>query len=174
MSLSALFFHFLLFSLLSIGGAINVAPEMHRLLVEQTGLLTDTQFHASIAMAQAAPGPNILFVAVLGYQAAGLPGVAALMTGIMLPSTLLAWMAAHWGQRYQQRLAVRAFKTGMAPLVIGLLFATGALLSTPALAPTGLGFGLLVLACALVVWRTRLPVLWLIALGALLGAMGWV
>ena len=68
----ALFGHFLLFSLLSIGGAITVAPDMHRVLVDRMGLLTDPQFNASIAIAQAAPGPNILFVAVMGYQAAGI------------------------------------------------------------------------------------------------------
>ena len=70
----ALFAHFLLLSLLAIGGAITVAPDMHRVLVDGLGLLTDAQFNASIAIAQAAPGPNVLFVAVMGYQAAGLAG----------------------------------------------------------------------------------------------------
>jgi methyl-accepting chemotaxis protein len=53
--LLALFGHFLVFSLLSIGGAITVAPEMHRVLVSEMGALTDAQFTASIAIAQAAP-----------------------------------------------------------------------------------------------------------------------
>ena len=70
--LVTLFGHFLLLSLLSIGGAITVAPDMHRVMVDQMGLLNDAQFNASIAIAQAAPGPNVLFVAVMGYQAAGL------------------------------------------------------------------------------------------------------
>ena len=92
-----LFGHFLLLSLLSIGGAITVVPDMHRVLVDQMGLLTDAQFNASIAIAQASPGPNVLFVAVMGYQAVGLIGAAVTLAGIMLPSTTLALAAARWG-----------------------------------------------------------------------------
>ena len=56
---------FVTLSLLSVGGAITTVPEMHRYLVAQNPWLTDSQFSASIALAQAAPGPNVLFVAVL-------------------------------------------------------------------------------------------------------------
>ena len=70
----SLFLHFLVLSPMSIGGAITTVPEMHRFLVDQTGWLTETEFTTSIALAQAAPGPNILFVAVLGWNVAGLAG----------------------------------------------------------------------------------------------------
>ncbi|MCZ8074003.1 MAG: chromate transporter, partial [Paucibacter sp.] len=79
-----LFLHFLTLSLLSIGGAITTAPEMHRFLVGERHWLSDTEFTSSIALAQAAPGPNILFVAVLGWNVAGLSGAFAAMAGIML------------------------------------------------------------------------------------------
>ena len=59
---------FVTLSLLSVGGAITTVPEMHRYLVAQNPWLTDSQFSASIALAQAAPGPNVLFVAVLGWN----------------------------------------------------------------------------------------------------------
>ena len=93
--------HFLLLSLLSIGGAITVASDMHRVMVDQMGLITDAQFSASIAIAQASPGPNVLFVAVMGYQAGGIGGAVAILTAIMLPSTTLALVAArHWWSGY--------------------------------------------------------------------------
>ena len=167
----ALFGHFLLFSLLSIGGAITVAPEMHRVLVDRMGLLTDPQFNASIAIAQAAPGPNILFVAVMGYQAAGLVGAATTLIGIMLPSTTLALAAARWGNARRDWLALRAFRSGMAPIVIALLIATGWILSwqTP-----GWRHVLLTIAAAIFVWKTQVHLLWLIAIGGAVGAMGWL
>lgn len=167
----ALFGHFLLFSVLSIGGAITVAPDMHRVLVDRMGLLTDSQFNASIAIAQAAPGPNILFVAVMGYQAAGLLGAATTLIGIMLPSTTLALAAARWGNARRDRLALRAFRAGMAPIVIALLVATGWILSaqTP-----GRAHGLLTIASAIAVWRTRVHLLWMIAIGGIVGALGWL
>lgn len=166
-----LFGHFLVLSLLAIGGAIVVAPEMHRLMVGQMQVLTDAQFNASIAIGQAAPGPNVLFVAVLGYQAAGLTGAALTLAGIMLPSTLMAVGAARWVHARQDRLAIRAFKAGVAPITIALLAATGWILT--AQHPTAPVI-VLTAATALLAWRTRIHVLWLIAAGATAGALGLV
>jgi chromate transporter len=167
----ALFAHFLLLSLLSIGGAITVVPDMHRVLVEQMGLLTDAQFNASVAIAQASPGPNVLFVAVMGYQVAGLLGAGATLVAIMLPSTTLALAAARWAHARRDRRTVQAFKAGMAPIVIALMLATGWILSaeTP-----GWRHLLLTVAAALLIWRTRVHVLVLVATGALAGVLGWV
>jgi chromate transporter len=123
--LLALFGHFISLSLLSIGGAISTAPDMHRYLVTQQGWLSDAQFSSAIAIAQAAPGPNILFVAVMGFQAAGLAGVAATLLGIMLPSTTLALAAARWGHARQHWPAVVAFKVGMAPVTVAPRLAAG-------------------------------------------------
>jgi chromate transporter len=64
----SLFNHFATLSLLAVGGAITVAPDMHRFLVEEKLWLSESQFTSSIALAQAAPGPNILFVALMGYN----------------------------------------------------------------------------------------------------------
>jgi len=169
--LLSVFGHILLLSLLAIGGAITVAPDMHRLLVGEMGLLSDVQFNASIAIAQASPGPNVLFVAVMGYQAAGLPGAAATLAGIMLPSTALALAAARWSHARRDWRGVRAFKAGMAPIVIALMFATGWILSaeTP-----GWRHLLLTVAAAVLVSRTRLHLLVMIAVGAIVGGLGWV
>ena len=169
--LLALFGHFMVLSLLAVGGAITVVPDMHRVLVSNMGLLTDAQFNASIAIAQASPGPNILFVAVMGYQAAGLPGATATLAGIMLPSTTLALAVARWGRARRDWRAVQAFKAGMAPIVIVLMFASGWILAaeTP-----GWRHVLLTVAAAVLVWRTRIHLLVLIAAGALVGALGWV
>jgi chromate transporter len=163
--------HFLLLSLLSIGGAITVASDMHRVMVDDMGLISDAQFSASIAIAQASPGPNVLFVAVMGYQAAGVVGAVAILTAIMLPSTTLALLAARWGQRRSHWLSVRSFKVGMAPLVVGLLFATGWILATSI---DGWHHLLLTAAAALLVWKTRLHLLVMIGVGAAVGALGFV
>jgi chromate transporter len=166
-----LFGHFFLLSLLAVGGAITVAPDMHRVLVNKLGLLNDAQFNASIAIAQASPGPNILFVAVMGYQAAGLAGATATLAGIMLPSTTVALAVARWGHARRDWRAVQAFRAGMAPIVIALMFSTGWILTTQT---AGWRHVLLTAAAALLVWRTRVHLLVLIAAGALVGALEWV
>jgi chromate transporter len=139
--------------------------------VGKMGLLTDAQFNASIAIAQASPGPNILFVAVMGYQALGLAGAAVTLAGIMLPSTTLALVVARWGHARRDWRGVQAFKAGMAPIVIALMFSTGWILAaeTP-----GWRHVLLTIVAAVLVWRTRIHFLILIGVGAAAGALGWV
>jgi chromate transporter len=70
---------------------------------------------------------------------------------------------------------MRAFKLGMAPLVIALLFATGWIIAAGlADSPRPLALWLLTAAAALLVWLTRLHLLWLLAAGAFLGWFGLV
>ena len=170
--LGQLFLHFLMLSLLAVGGAITTAPEMQRFIVGQQGWLSDAQFTASVALAQAAPGPNVLFVAVIGYNVGGLWGVLATLVGTLLPSTTLALLAARWGEQHRDALFVRAFSAGMAPLTIGLLLATGAILLQPA--GWQLGAVLLVTTTVALMHLTRINPVWLIALGAAVGATGGV
>ncbi len=129
--LLGLFAHFLVLSLLAVGGAITTAPGMHRYVVEQHQWLTDAQFSASIALAQAAPGPNVMFVAVIGWNVAGPLGALATMVGTLLPSTALTLLVTRWGARRRETRGMRAFTTGLTPLTIGLLVSTGWLLARP-------------------------------------------
>jgi chromate transporter len=175
-----LFYHYLLLSLMSVGGAISTTAEMHRYLVEQHHWLTQAQFNESIALAQAAPGPNVLFVALMGWNVglnagsvgAALLGVAVTMLGIMIPSTMLTYVAAQWGHRNRELRAVRAFKQGMAPVVISLLVATSFILGAAGGdARRDWPLWLLALVSGLVIWRTKIHLLWVLAVGAALGAM---
>jgi len=168
----ALFSHFLVLSMLAIGGAIATAPDMHRYVVGERQWISDALFTDSIALAQAAPGPNLLFVAVIGYNVAGLAGAGVTMLGILLPSTTLALAVARYGQRRQDSRGVRAFTAGMAPLTIGLVLATGWLLTEPTRQrPVAV---LLVVVTVLAMWRTKISPMWLIGLGAVVGALGWI
>ena len=169
--LLGLFAQFLLLSLLAVGGAIATAPDMHRYVVVDHHWITDAQFTASVAIAQAAPGPNVLFVAVIGWNVAGPLGALATMAGIMLPSTALTLWATRWGRARRETRGVRAFTTGMAPLTLGLLLATGWVLASPAAAHWGAM--LLVAGTVLVMLRTRLSPMWAVAIGAIAGAAGW-
>jgi chromate transporter len=186
-----LFLHFASLSLLAVGGAITTAPDMHRYLVGDHGWLSDAQFTSSIALSQAAPGPNLLFVALIGWNvglnagggpsagftawALALLGVLVTMLATLLPSSVLTYTATRWAHRNRERRTVRAFKTGMAPIVIALLVATGWLLSAAHNQPARDWPLWLLTACAtLLVWRTRIHLLWMIGAGAVLGALGFV
>ena len=187
----ALLLQFMFLSLISISGAITTVPDMHRYLVAQQGWLTDAQFSSSVAIAQAAPGPNVLFVALMGWNVGinaaggmeagmrawplGLAGLLVTLVGIMLPSTTLTYFATRWGHRNRERRGVRAFKQGMAPVVIGLLVATSWVLARAhGEWTTDWPLWLLTATATVLVWRTKLHLLWMLGAGALLGALGLV
>ncbi len=187
----ALFNHFLSLSLLAVGGAIITAPDMHRFLVDENQWLTEQQFSSSIALAQSAPGPNVLFVGLMGWNVglnagAGLGGgwisvaLSALgmvlcLLGIMLPSSVLTYTTTRWAHKHRDNRGVKAFKLGMAPVVIALLVSTGWLLTASHNQPSrDWPLWLLTLVAMGLVWRTRIHLLWLIGAGAALGALGWI
>ena len=184
-----LFMHFAVLSLLGIGGAITTAPDMHRFLVSEKNWLTDESFSSCIALAQSAPGPNVLFVALMGWQVGvnaggglsagayawwlGLLGMMLTMLGIMLPSSVLTYKATKWAHVNRDLISEQTFKSGMAPIVIGLLVSTGWLLSA---AHRDLAqdwkIWMVTAVATLVMLRTSIHLLWLIAAGGILGAAG--
>lgn len=183
--------HFLLLSLMAVGGALSTAPEMHRRLVGQEAWLSDTDFNASIAIGQAAPGPNMLFVALVGWHiglnAAGgqlssgvawvgaFTGATLAMLGMLIPSCVLTFVASRWGHHNRDKRGVRAFKQGMAPVVVALLVSTGWLMSAAHSGePQAWRLWVLSLLVMLIVWRTQVHLLWLLGAGALAGALGWI
>ena len=118
----------------------------------------------------------MLFVSVIGWNVAGPIGAIATTVGTLLPSTLLTLLATRWGARRRETRGLRAFTTGFAPLTIGLLFATGWVLLLP-YAINGehrVGAIAVVAISIFVMVRTRLSPMWLVALGALAGGLGWV
>lgn len=174
-----LLLHYLALSLLSVGGALATAPEMHRYLVDQQHWLTDAQFNSSITIAQSAPGPNILFVALMGWNIGlnaggmlpGLLGMLVTMVGMLLPSTLFTYHVSCWVQRHRDVRAVRAFRLGMGPIVIGLVLATGWLMAgTHGLPWQAWPLWLMTAATVILMLTTRLHILWLLIAGAVIGA----
>jgi chromate transporter len=174
----SLFGNYMLLSLMSIGGAISTTTEMHRYLVVEHHWLTQAQFNNAIAIAQAAPGPNVLFVALMGWNVGlnagsytlALAGVAVTMLGILIPSTTLTYLAARWGHQNRQLIGVRAFKQGLAPVVVGLMVSVGVILAKANGNPaTDWPLWLISAVAGLLIWRTRIHLLWLLAAGALAG-----
>lgn len=181
-----LFLNMASFSLMAVGGIITLAPEMQRFLVLEKSWLNDLQFNASIAIAQSAPGPNLLFVALFGWHVGinstpelylqpllGTLGALISLLGLIIPSTTLTFITARWAQKNKELRIVRAFKQGLAPIVISMLLATCWLLASPE-RNIQLDWPLLFLAgfIAILTMKTKIHILWMLGMGAILGAMG--
>ena len=108
--------HFAGLSVMSVGGFISVVPEMQRYLVVEQGLINQSQLAASIAIGQAAPGPNVQLVAVIGWQIAGPLGAAITLLGAVAPSATMALWANRIGMRHAQSAFIETLRAGLAPL----------------------------------------------------------
>ncbi len=155
------------------GGFSSLVPELHRYAVEAHRWVTSEQFVASFALAQAAPGPNVIFVTLLGWQIGGWKGAALSAIGVMLPALTVTLAVVRYGRPREQgsRLAV-ALHDGLLPL------GTGMLASTAWVVFDGAGHdwrgAAVALATLAILARYRVNQVWLIAAAALAGAAGWV
>jgi chromate transporter len=145
---------------------------VHRLAVDVHGWMTDAQFTQLFAIAQAAPGPNMLIVALIGWQVAGLPGALVATAAMCAPSCTLSYIVARGWQRLRETRGRRAVEAGLAPITIGLVLATGWLVARGA--HVGWAAWGVTTAVAVLVLATRINPVWLVAAAGALGLLGLV
>jgi chromate transporter len=170
-ALAALAGVFCVLSLIAVGGANALVPEMQRVVAAQ-GWMGAEQFAHLFALAQAAPGPNMLVVTLVGWRVAGLPGALVATAAFVVPAGLLTYAVARLWQRHGQAPWRVALQAGLTPVTVGLVTAAAVVLCRAT--DTGPGTTLLTLASAGVLLATRLHPLWLLAAGAALGTAGLV
>lgn len=171
-ALLALFVHFLSLSVFATGGGMALASDMHRYVVDEHAYLTHTQFVNSIALAQAAPGPNILFVTVMGWQMAGLPGALVTTLGLSLPALVFPVLISRASRLAQFDRLILALQRGLGPIALGLMGATCYLLVRQAPGPW-LGLAFIAGAVALLTFTRVPPVAVIGASGALGAVLTW-
>ncbi|MGO9007133.1 MAG: chromate transporter [Beijerinckiaceae bacterium] len=158
---------FAVISLVAIGGANATIPEIHRQVVDHLHWLDDAGFAELIAVAQAAPGPNVIIVSLIGWHVAGPAGLAVATLAMIAPSSGLAFLAGRSSLRYGENDFVRLAKQALAPIAVALILASGAVMAQ--VADHGVLTVALTLGMTLLVFFTRLNPLWGIAAGAVLG-----
>ena len=171
-TLVALFLQFATLSLFAVGGASTAVPEMHRQTVEIAGWLTDRQFSELFAMAQAAPGPNVMFVALLGHFIAGVPGAVVATVAMCGPTCFLAYVVSRVFDRFRTARWRIAIQAGLVPVTIGLI-AASALIIAWAADHDWSAYVVTAATFALVYW-TRISPLIAFAAAAVLGLLGFV
>jgi len=168
--LPGLALHFALLSLMAIGGVSSILPDMQRYVVEANHWLSDRQFADAYALGQAAPGPNMMFVTLLGWQLSGWAGAIVATLAITLPPIVLTLGMTRLHANNANAPLGRAVRGGLGPIAIGLTLASGWILAQSA--DHSWRTALLTLATVALMLRSRLNPLWLIAAGAIAGICG--
>jgi chromate transporter len=112
-------------SMLAFGGGAGVIPDMQRAAVDQHHWLTAHEFLDMFAISRAAPGPGSLIVILVGLKAAGMAGAAVSFAAMFAPSCLAVHVVARYWQRAERAAWRAVVERGLAPVAVGLTFASG-------------------------------------------------
>ena len=164
MNAVVLYFLLLRATALSFSGFASV-PVIREDLVVARGVLTDEQLNSAIAISQASPGPLGLYVVVLGYFVAGVPGALAGALALATPAILAIPIA-----RAVRRHRDSQVRGACSAIVIAscVLMATTSVRLAPEAAPTP-QFALLAGAAFIALVSGRVPPAIVIIVSACLG-----
>jgi chromate transporter len=162
---------FAIMSLLALGGANAVVPEMHRQAVELRGWMDQREFTDMFAISQAAPGPNVMLVTLIGYHVAGVAGALVTTLAMCGPTAVLAYFLGNVWDRFKQAPWRVAVQNGVTPISVGLIGAS-AIILTRASDHSWFSAAITAITAATVYW-TRWNPLWLIGLAGLAGLTGF-
>jgi chromate transporter len=158
---------FAVLSLVSVGGANAVLPEIRRQVVDVHSWMNDAAFANLFAISHAAPGPNIIMVSLIGWQLAGLAGLLTATLAVMIPSCSLAFIAGRAVNRWSDRRWLQLAKDGVVPVAIGLILASGVSMMRAA-DGDAVTIAISLLTAAFVVVSKRNP-LWALTAGTCIG-----
>ena len=165
--------YFGMLSLISFGGVSASLPDMHRYFVDQNQWMNSEEFTRLFGIANAAPGPNMMIVGLLGFQMAGAVGACVSFLAMALPSSLFAYYVGGVWHRFRDRPWRIAIQSGLVPLTVGLLLASGYVLTLAADGTSWVAYALSAVTVVLILF-TRVHPLWCLAVGAALGAGGLI
>lgn len=159
-------------SLMAFGGANALIPEMQRQVVDVHHWMDARAFAALYALAQAAPGPNMMVVSLIGLRVGGLWGALITTVAVSAPSSVLTYLVSGVWDRFKDAEWRRALQAGLQPVTIGLISASAALL----IKSTAVDWrtALVIVVTGLLFIRTRLHPLLILGAAAVAGAIGLV
>lgn len=165
---------FLLLSFASFGGATALVPELQRQVVEVRGWMDGAEFAQLFAIAQAAPGPNIILTSLIGWRVAGLAGMAVATLASVVPTSLLAFGFGRLVGQGEARPFGRVLREALARVGVGLILGSACVMGRQ-VTTSALNDLIFAGAAAAVLFTRRNPVWPLLAgagLGVLAGALG--
>jgi chromate transporter len=167
------------------GGAYAVLAYVNQVVVNDYGWITTQQAIDGFALAETTPGPLIMVLQFIGFQAGwnnapenssqtAFAVICALLTtfATFLPSFLFIFALAPFVERLQNNEKLKSALASVTAAVVGVILTLALTFGAAVLLPAnGLNlFGLfLCLAAFVALFRFKIDVLWLIAFGGLAG-----
>ncbi|MDR3532932.1 MAG: chromate transporter [Rhodopila sp.] len=157
-------------SLLAFGGANAVIPEMQRQVVDVHHWMSAHEFASLYALAQAAPGPNMMVVSLVGWRVAGFWGALVTTGAVAAPSSVLTLLVTGVWYRFKDAPWRKALQAGLQPVTAGLIMASAALLIHSTTVDWSAAAVTVVTACMFIF--TKLNPMLILGAAAFAGAIG--
>jgi chromate transporter len=111
-------------SLVAVGGANAVIPQLRRIAIDDTHWMDARTFAQLVGIAQAAPGPNLLLVPLIGYRVAGWPGALVALGAFLAVAGTIAVCVSRWLAKHHHTAWVQTLRRTLRPVAAGLLIAS--------------------------------------------------
>lgn len=156
-------------SLMAFGGGNAILPEMQHQVVEIHHWMTATEFSTLFALAQAAPGPNMMIVPLVGWHTAGPMGLLITSLAKFAPSSILTVLVLKVWNKFKDHPFRQRFEQALKPITIGLVLVSAWIIADAA-AQNLLLMAVFVVATLMSLHKKIHP-LWVMAMGAIVGAV---
>jgi chromate transporter len=170
--LFSLFIKLSAFSLIAFGGVNALLPVLLNLAVNQERWIDLQTFSDYFAIAQAAPGPNFMTVTLLGWHIYGVFGALVATLAIAWPSSILIYYLQRLILGIQNPHHKKSIQYAAAALAIGLVLSSALQISLQI--NQSIAAYVLTLGTIATTLFTKWHPLYLIAIGAILGLLGFI
>ncbi|MCH7306746.1 chromate transporter [Acinetobacter sp. NIPH 1852] len=154
-------------SLVAFGGGNAILPEMQHQVVTVHQWMTAEQFSSLFAMAQAAPGPNMMVVPLVGWHVAGPAGLIVTSIAKFGPSSIITIYALKFWQRFKHHPLRARFEKALKPITVGLVLVSAWLIADAS--AQNVLLVLIVILTAILGLFKKIHPLWVMTFGAGLG-----
>ncbi|RLZ11221.1 chromate transporter [Acinetobacter sp. 2JN-4] len=154
-------------SLVAFGGGNAILPEMQHQVVTVHQWMTAEQFSSLFAMAQAAPGPNMMVVPLVGWHIAGPAGLIVTSIAKFGPSSIITIYALKFWQRFKHHPLRARFEKALKPITVGLVLVSAWLIADAS--AQNILLVLIVILTAILGLFKKIHPLWVMTFGAGLG-----
>lgn len=154
-------------SVLAFGGGNAILPEMQHQVVNIHHWMSAEQFSSLFAMAQAAPGPNMMIVPLIGWHVAGPAGLLVTSLAKFGPSSMITVYALKFWQRFKDHPFRSRFEQALKPITVGLVLVSAWMIAHASAQNTTLV--MIVILTTLLGLFKKIHPLWVMLLGAGLG-----
>jgi chromate transporter len=112
----------------AVGGGNALVPALHDAAVTSMHWMNEAAFAEAVGLSQAAPGPNMLLMPLIGWYVAGIAGALVALVAFLVPTTTIAIVGSRWLVRHAHTDAVTSLRWALRPVSGGLMLSAGVVL----------------------------------------------